>query len=75
MKRYLYLFTFASTRAVHLEIAYSLGTARVLDAFSRMVARRGKPKVMISDNGTNFASPERELRDLVSTLDQGTGNS
>ena len=35
-----------------------------------MVARRGKPKVMTSDNGTNFTSAERELRDLVSTLDQ-----
>ena len=35
-----------------------------------MVARCGKPEVMISDNGTNFTSAERELRDLVSTLDQ-----
>ena len=35
-----------------------------------MVARHGKPEVMISDNGMNFTSAERELRDLVSTLDQ-----
>ena len=69
-KRYLCLFTCASTRAVHLEVAYSLDTASFLNAFSRMVARRGKPEVMISDNGTNFTSAERELRQLVSTLDQ-----
>ena len=69
-KRYLCLFTCARTRAVHLEIAYSLDTAGFLNAFSRMVARRGKQEVMISDNGTNFTSAERELRDLVSTLDQ-----
>ena len=69
-KRYLCLFTCASTRAVHVEIAYSLDTASFLNAFARMVARRGKPEVMISDNGTNFTSAERELRDLVSTLDQ-----
>ena len=69
-KRYLCLFTCASTRAVHLEIAYSLDTASFLNAFSRMVARHGKLEVMISDNGTNFTSAERELRDLVSTLDQ-----
>ena len=69
-KRYLCLFTCASTRAVHLEIAYSLDTASFLNAFARIVARRGKPEVMISDNGTNFTSAERELRDLVSTLDQ-----
>jgi len=35
-----------------------------------MVRRRGKPEVMISDNGTNFTSAEKELRDLVSNLDQ-----
>ena len=35
-----------------------------------MVARRGKPEVMTSDNGTNFTSAERKLHDLVSTLDQ-----
>ena len=68
-KAYLCLFICASTRAVHLEIAYSLDTAS-FNAFSRMVARREKPEVMISDNGTNFMSTERELRDLVSTLDQ-----
>ena len=69
-KRCLCLFTCVSTRAVYLEIAYSLDTASFLNAFSRMVARRGKPEVMISDNGTNFPSSDRELRDLVSTLDQ-----
>ena len=35
-----------------------------------MAARGGKPEVMISDNGTNFTSAERELRNLVPTLDQ-----
>ena len=37
-----------------------------------LIFRRGKPEVimMISDNGTNFTSAERELLDLVSTLDQ-----
>ena len=69
-KSYLCLFTCASTWAVHLEIAYSLDTASFLNAFARMVARRGKPEVMISYNGMNFMSAERQLRDLVSTLDQ-----
>ncbi|PFX25917.1 hypothetical protein AWC38_SpisGene9441 [Stylophora pistillata] len=69
-KRYLCLFICASSRAVHLEIAYSMDTASFLNAFSRMVARRGKPEVMISDNGTNLTSAERELRVLISTLDQ-----
>jgi len=59
-KRYLCLFTCASSQAVHLEIAFSLDTASFLNAFSRMVRRRGKPEVMISDNGTNFTSAEKE---------------
>ncbi|KAL9968821.1 hypothetical protein ACROYT_G020955 [Oculina patagonica] len=69
-KRYLCLFTCASSRAVHLEVAFSLDTASFLNAFSRMVRRRGKPEIMISDNGTNFTSAEKELRELVSNLDQ-----
>lgn len=58
---YLRLFTCASTRAVHLEIAYPLDTVSFLNAFYGMAARRarGKPEVMISDNGTNFMSDER----------------
>ena len=70
VKRYLCLFTCASSREVHLEVAFSLDTASFLNAFSRMVRRRGKPDVMISDNGTNFTSADKELRDLVSNLDQ-----
>lgn len=69
-KRYVWLFTCASTRAVHLVLAYSLDTDSFLNAFSRMAARRGKPEVMISDHGTNFTSAERESRNLVPTLDQ-----
>ena len=55
---------------MHLQIAYSLDTASFLNAFFRMVASYGKPELMISDNGPNFTSAEKELRDLVLTLDQ-----
>ena len=34
-----------------------------------MTARRGWPQQMLSDNGTNFVSASRELRDLVSAID------
>lgn len=69
-KRYLCLFTCAATRAVHLEIAYSLDTDSFLNAFSRMIARRGKPEEMINDNGSNFTAADNELRQLVAELDQ-----
>ena len=69
-KRYLYLFTCSATRAVHLEMACSLSTTDFLNAFSRMVATRGRPEEVTSDNGTNFVGAERELRELVQAMDQ-----
>ena len=45
-------------------------TDSFINAFSRMVARRGTPKYVLSDNGTNFVGAERELRELVEALDQ-----
>ena len=64
-KRYLCLFTCLATRAVHLEMSYSLDTASFINAFARMVSRRGTPVYVISDNGTNFVGAEREMRELV----------
>ena len=70
MKRYLCLFTCLTTRAVHLEMAYALDTDSFLNAFYRMTSRRGLPEEVISDNGSNFVSAERELKELVEKLDQ-----
>lgn len=68
-KRYLCLFTCLSSRAVHLEVAYGLDTASFLNALSRMIARRGHPEEMVSDNGSNFVGAVRELRELVQAID------
>ena len=69
-KRWLCLFTCLSTRAVHLEIAFGLDTDSFLNAFTRFTSRRGVPKEMISDCGTNFVGAVSELKELVSKLDQ-----
>ena len=69
-KRYLCLFTCLATRAVHLEIAFGLDTCSFLNAFYRMVNRRGLPEEMYSDNGTNFKAADKELKDLIQQLDQ-----
>ena len=45
-------------------------TTDFLNAFSRMVATRGRPEEVPSDNGTNFVGAERELRELVQAKDQ-----
>ena len=70
-KCYLCLFLCLKTHCCHLEMASSLvDTDAFLNAFVRMTARRGWPQQMLSDNGTNFVSASRELRDLVSAIDQ-----
>ena len=53
-KRYGCLFTCLVTRAVHLEVAFSLSTDSFIMCLGRFIARRGKPTVFFSDNGTNF---------------------
>ena len=68
-KRYGVLFTCLTTRAVHLEIAHSLDTNSCLMAIRRMIAKRGKPANIWSDNGTNFVGAEKELREAVKRLD------
>lgn len=69
-KRYLCLFTCLACRAVHLEMAFSLTTDSFLNAFCRMVSRRGLPLEVISDNGTNFVGARNELHELLCNFDQ-----
>ncbi|XP_033103464.1 uncharacterized protein LOC117106223, partial [Anneissia japonica] len=70
IKRYLCLFTCVATRAVHLEMAYGLDTDTFLNAFYRFVGRRGMPKQVISDNGTNFVGANRELSELIKSVNK-----
>jgi hypothetical protein len=64
-KGYGALFTCMATRAVHIEIAHSLDTDSAIMAIRRFVSRRGTPKKLFSDNGSNFHGAERELRDAL----------
>ena len=61
-------FTCLSVRAVHLEMAWGLDTDAFLNAFTRFISRRGVPKEVFSDNGTNFVGAVNELKSLVSEL-------
>ena len=63
-KAWIVLFTCAVYRCVHLELVTSLSTEAFLDAFSRHCARRGRPSVVYSDNGTNFVGANNALRAL-----------
>ena len=48
----------------------SLDTESFLAALSRFESRRGTPKKIFSDNGTNFTGADRELRSMVESFNQ-----
>ena len=64
-KGYICVFVCMATRAVHLEAVSDLTSEAFIAALRRFVSRRGKPAVILSDNGTNFVGAERELKKLL----------
>ena len=75
-KVYVALFTWASTRAVHLKLCHDLTAVEFQRALKEFVARRGCPNMMVSDNGKTFASTAKWLsilkkdEDLMSFMAQ-----
>ena len=70
VKRYGAIFTCLTCRAVHLEVAHTLDTDSCINAIRRFICRRGTVKEIRSDNGTNFVSANRELKQALKTLNQ-----
>ena len=71
MKRWCCLFTSLSTRAVHFEVAHSLDAESCMAAVMRFTARRGKPRTILSDNGSNFVGAAREMREYIEKWNAG----
>ncbi|XP_077301712.1 uncharacterized protein LOC143922362 [Arctopsyche grandis] len=67
-KCYVCIFICFVTKAVHMEVVSDLTTVAFLNCFKRFVARRGKPAIMWSDNGTNFVGAKRELGRILQNL-------
>ena len=63
-KAWICLFTSAVYREVHFELVTTLSTEGFLEVLRRFIARRGRPKTIYSDNGTNFVGAHRLLRNV-----------
>ena len=68
-KAYILLSTCFLSRAIHLEVTRDLTTEEWLNAFRRLVARRGKPQLLYSDNATTFRAGDKELKTALKRLD------
>ena len=69
-KRWGFLFTCLTTRAVHFEVVPSVDTSSCVMGIERFAARRGTPSVLWSDNGTNFITSDKELLQNVRNWNQ-----
>ena len=66
-KTYICLFTCFTTRAVHLELVEDLNVHTFLMAFRRFCARKGTPKLVISDNAKTFKAAAKEVREIINS--------
>ncbi|GBL99240.1 hypothetical protein AVEN_3619-1 [Araneus ventricosus] len=63
-KVWILIITCAVYRAVHLELLMSLSTENFILALRRFIARRGRPSIIYSDNGTNFIRMDNSLKTI-----------
>lgn len=64
-KAYVALFICLATRAIHIELVSDWSSSAFMAALRRFVSRRGCPREINSDNGTNFVGAARELREML----------
>jgi hypothetical protein len=67
-KGYIAIYVCFATRAIHIEVVTSLTTEAFLAAMRRFIARRGKPRTIYSDNGTNFQGAANQLHAIYNML-------
>ncbi|KFD63100.1 hypothetical protein M514_24687, partial [Trichuris suis] len=68
-KRYGCIFTCLVSRAVHLELTPSLNLNSVSQAVKRFISLRGRPRIIMSDNGSSFVKAAKCLRREWSEVD------
>ena len=74
LKRWGCLFTCLNTREIHLETVEGLDTDSFINSFRRFTNRRGMPKYVASDCGTNFKGMVNELNISTKAVDEFATN-
>ncbi|XP_077275276.1 uncharacterized protein LOC143904452 [Temnothorax americanus] len=64
IKIYVAVFVCLVTKAIHLEIVSDLTTEAFVACLKRLFARRGRARVIWSDNGTNFLGASNHLKEI-----------
>ena len=68
VKSYICVFVSLTVKAVHLEVVSDLTTKAFIACLRRFIARRGKPSLIWSDNGSNFIGAANEIKQLIQFL-------
>ena len=68
-KSYGVIFTCMGVRAIHLELVSNLSTGAFTMGLRRFHSRRGKVRIIRSDNGTNFVGAVTEMKEFIKKID------
>ncbi|XP_072403248.1 uncharacterized protein [Diabrotica undecimpunctata] len=75
-KCYIAIFVCMVTRAVHIELVSGLSTEAFILTLKRFISRRGNPKIIYSDNASNFFGAKNQLKEFSTFLkNKETSNS
>ena len=69
-KAYCILFTCLATRAVHIDLSHDYSTDGFLQVLRRFACLRGWPRSFFSDKGSQLVGASKELKGVVSNLDE-----
>ena len=63
-KVYLLLFSCSLPRAIHLEVLPNQTTQEFIHALKRLIARKGRPKVIYSNNAKTFVAESKWIEKI-----------
>jgi len=69
-KRWLFVISCLTTRAIHIEILYSMSAQSCLMAFQNFIILRGAPLRVLSDRGSNFLGAKNILHEMETKWNQ-----